>query len=265
MLNVEEHPPVIAQPAVKGTPCIEVNNVSKRFWMERNQASTVSGFFINLLNRNKKPRRSFMAVRDVTLHVYPGETIGLIGANGSGKSTLLKMIAGIYAPTEGTVAVRKRLVSLLELGTGFNSELTGRENVYLNGSLLGRTRKEMQAVFDPIVEFAGVREFIDAPLKHYSSGMVVRLGFAVASHVDAEIMLLDEIFAVGDDQFQRKCFQRLHEFQAEGRTLILVSHALPTIQQLCSRAMWLSRGKVMDEGPTDQVVGAYKTYIERLS
>ncbi len=246
-------------------PCIDVQNVSKQFWLERNKAGTVSGVFVNLLQRRKRtPRRSFMALRDVSLSIYPGETVGIVGANGSGKSTLLKLITGIYGPTRGTVTVRERLVSLLELGTGFHSELTGRENVYLNGALLGRSRAQTRTDFDEIVSFAGVTDFLDTPLKFYSSGMKVRLGFAVAMYADASIMLLDEVFSVGDGEFQQKCLRRLHSFQAEGRTLILVSHSLDTIRSMCDRAIWLKRGVVVQDGPVGPVTHAYDDYVKAL-
>jgi ABC-type polysaccharide/polyol phosphate transport system ATPase subunit len=265
MLKLANNSAAPAQTAEPGIPCIEINGLSKRFWMERERAATISGFFVNLLRLNKRQaRHSFWALRDISFKVYPGETVGMIGANGSGKSTLLKLISGIYAPTQGSLIVRKRLVALLELGTGFNAELTGRENIFLNGSLLGVPRRKLQADFDSIVDFADVRDFVDIPLKYYSSGMRVRLGFAVAIHVDAEIMLLDEIFAVGDSEFQNKCMQRLRQFQAEGRTLFLVSHSMDLMRSLCTRTFWLSRGKVIREGPTEQIVAAYKDYVDRL-
>src|SRR5262245_53087639 len=235
--------------------CIEVAGVTKRFWLERDRATTVSGFILSTLRLTKRRERlGFLALRDISFKVAPGETIGIIGANGSGKSTLLKLMAGIYTPTSGSVTVTQRMASLLELGTGFNIDLTGRENIYLNASLLGRTRREIQRQFDAIIEFADVRDFIDTPLKHYSSGMKMRLGFAIAAHLDAEIMLLDEILAVGDEQFQKKCIARLRQFQAAGRTLCIVSHSLNHITELCTRVIWLSRGMIMDSGPTETVV-----------
>ncbi|MHB8626900.1 MAG: ABC transporter ATP-binding protein [Aggregatilineales bacterium] len=247
-------------------PCIDIQNVSKQFWLERNRAGTVSGAFINLIQPGKRsPRRSFMALRDVSLSIYPGETVGIIGANGSGKSTLLKLMTGIYAPTRGVVTVRERLVSLLELGTGFSNELTGRENVYLNGALLGRSRAQIRAEFDEIISFAGVADFLDTPLKYYSSGMRIRLGFAVAIHADASILLLDEVFSVGDGEFQQKCVRRLSEFQAEGRTLILVSHGLDLVRSMCSRAIWLKRGVLVQDGPARPVTDAYDDYVKALA
>ncbi len=253
-----EAAPVAAPLVETRTPCIEVADLSKQFWIEHDPATTVAGFFVNLLQPHKRrPRRAFMAVQNLSLNIYPGETVGIIGPNGSGKSTLLKLIAGIYAPTRGSVMVRQRLVPLLELGAGFHGELTGRENVYLNGALLGRTRREMEAALDDIIAFSGIEEFIDTPLKFYSSGMKVRLGFAVAIHIDAEIMMLDEIFAVGDDQFQLKCIHRLRQFQEEGRTLILVSHGMSLVKMLCERVYWIQHGQVIAEGSANQVVDAY--------
>ena len=247
-------------------PCIDVQHVSKQFWLDRNRAKTVSGAFVNLLQPNKQhPRRSFMALRDVSLRIYPGETVGIVGANGSGKSTLLKLITGIYAPTQGAITVGERIVSLLELGTGFHPELTGRNNVYLDAALLGRSRAQIREAFDDIVEFSGIADFLDTPLKYYSSGMKVRLGFAVAIHADASIMILDEVLSVGDGEFQEKCLRRLQKFQAEGRTLLLVSHSLALIESMCDRAIWLKRGVLAQDGPTSTVVDAYKEYVKALT
>lgn len=248
--------------------CVDVQHVSKQFWLDRDRAATVSGAFVKLFQiqpNRRRSRRSFMALRDISLSIYPGETVGIVGANGSGKSTLLKLITGIYAPSQGVITVRERIVSLLELGTGFHNELTGRQNVYLNGALLGRSRAQIRAAFDDIVEFAGVVNFLDTPLKYYSSGMKVRLGFAVAVHADASIMILDEVLSVGDGEFQEKCLRRLHQFQAEGRTLILVSHSLETIRNMCDRAIWLKRGTLAQDGPTSTVVDAYKDYVKALT
>ncbi len=239
-------------------PCIEIRNVSKQFMVEQDPARTVAGFFVSLAQPHKRrPRRAFMAIDNISAEFRMGETVGIIGSNGSGKSTLLKLIAGIYAPTSGNIQVRRRMVPLLELGAGFHAELSGRENIYLNGALLGHSHSEMDRVYDEIVAFSGVESFINTPLKFYSSGMRVRLGFAVAIHLEAEVMLLDEIFAVGDEQFQDKCIRRLRHFQAEGRTLILVSHGLSLVKRLCDRALWIEHGKLIEEGTAVHVVDQY--------
>lgn len=247
------------------TPCITVDNVTKRFYIRKEAKRRLSGTLMSLLRlRRPNQRLPFLAVREVSVSIVPGETIGIVGSNGSGKSTLLKLIAGIYKPTLGKISVTQKLVSLLELGAGFNGELTGRENIYLNGSLLGRTRRQMSAQLDSIVNFAELAEFIDTPLKYYSSGMKIRLGFAIAIHVEADIMLLDEVFAVGDAHFQNKCIQRIKDFQAEGRTMLLVSHSMPLIEQLCQRTLWMQRGKLMADGPTDEVVAEYEAFVKKL-
>lgn len=247
------------------TPCVNVDNVSKLFWLRRERPASVSGMFINLLRlRRRNARRAFLALRDVSFTARAGETVGIIGPNGSGKSTLLKLIAGIYRPSSGSIRTRGQMIALLELGAGFHGELSGRENVYLNGSLLGHTRAQITELMPEIVEFAGVQSFLDTPFKHYSSGMQVRLGFAVAMHLHADVMLLDEVFAVGDMLFQQKCIERLRDFQAQGRTLLLVSHSMPLIRDLCDRTLWLSRGKVMGDGETNDIVDAYTQYMGRL-
>ena len=181
----------------------------------------------------------------------------MIGANGSGKSTLLKMLSNITPPTEGRITLRGRVGTLLEVGTGFHPELTGRENVYLNGAILGMRRQEIDALFDEIVEFSGIDRFLDTPVKRYSSGMFVRLAFAVAAHLDTEILLVDEVLAVGDTEFQRKCLGKIDDVARGGRTIIFVSHNLTAVQRLCTRTIWLERGRMVEEGPTSQVVTEY--------
>lgn len=196
--------------------------------------------------------REFWALRDVSTEVQPGETVGLIGANGSGKSTLLKIFGGILQPTTGQVRVRGRIASLLELGAGFNGELSGRENVYLNAAMLGLTRREVDRLFDDIIAFAELEDFVDGAVKHYSSGMYVRLGFAVAVHVDPDVLLVDEVLAVGDEPFAAKCLAKIAEFQDEGRTILCVSHSLEMIQEMCSRALVLSHGNLIHDGPATE-------------
>jgi len=199
----------------------------------------------------------FWALQDVTFDVHDGERIGIIGRNGAGKSTLLKILSRIIYPTEGEARIRGRVTSLLEVGTGFNQGLSGRENIYLNASVHGLERKEIDARFDEIVEFSGIREFIDTPVKHYSSGMYMRLAFSVAAHLDPDILLLDEVLAVGDISFQQKCLRRVEGLTSEGRTVLFVSHSMDAIARFCSRCIWLERGKIVVDGPTHEVIEAY--------
>ena len=197
------------------------------------------------------------ALKDVSFTVDEGEVVGFIGRNGSGKSTLLKILTRITPPTEGVASIRGRVGSILEVGTGFHPELTGRENTYLNGAILGMKRREISAKFDEIVEFSGIGKFIDTPVKRYSSGMYVRLAFAVAAHLDPEVLIIDEVLAVGDYEFQQRCMGRIEDISTSGRTVIFVSHDMQAITRLCSRAYWLDSGRVMREGPSDEVVSAY--------
>ena len=200
----------------------------------------------------------FQALQDVNLEIKAGQSVGLIGPNGSGKSTLLKILTGILRPTTGTVEVNGRVSSLLELGAGFNGELSGRDNIFLNASLLGLSRKETEGLFDSIVEFSELEEFIDNPVKHYSSGMYVRLGFAVAVHVDPDILLVDEVLAVGDEAFARKCLDKIAEFQREGRTILFVTHALDLVDRICDRGVVLDRGRVVFDGDPEFATGTLR-------
>lgn len=199
----------------------------------------------------------FWALRDVSFEIGCGEIVGVIGRNGAGKSTLLKILSRITEPTEGRAIVRGRLASLLEVGTGFHPELSGRENIFLNATILGMTRREIKSKLDEIIAFAGVERFIDTPVKHYSSGMYVRLAFAVAAHVDADVLLVDEVLAVGDAEFQRRCLGRMGEVAKSGRTVLLVSHALETLGRLCRRSLWLDGGRVLDFGETSEIARRY--------
>jgi ABC-type polysaccharide/polyol phosphate transport system ATPase subunit len=203
------------------------------------------------------------ANQDVTLQVREGEVLGLIGHNGSGKSTLLRMMAGIQKPNKGTISIEGRVSALLELGAGFHPDLTGRENVYLNASILGMRRADIDRVFDDIVDFAGgqIPEFIDTPVKIYSSGMFVRLGFSVAVHLSPQILIIDEIIAVGDESFQRRCFEYLYKLRTEGVTIVMVSHAMGTVSSMCDRAVWLDHGRMLQEGPAPDVVAAYLDHV----
>jgi ABC-2 type transport system ATP-binding protein len=232
------------------TAAIEVEGVSKRFRLYRERPSSVKQRL--LVTRSKA--EDFWALRDVSFAIEQGSSIGLIGHNGSGKTTLLKCIAGILRPSAGTIRSRGRMAALLELGAGFHPELTGRENVYLNASFLGLNRREAEVVYDDIVGFAELEDFMDNQVKFYSSGMLVRLGFAVAVHVDPEILLIDEVLAVGDESFQQRCVDRVREFQREGRTIVLVTHALDTVVDVCDRAVMLDHGLLhMDGDPADVV------------
>jgi ABC-type polysaccharide/polyol phosphate transport system ATPase subunit len=238
---------------------IEVEDVSKRFRLYREKPMTFKARVL----AGRIRAEDFWALRGITFDVAEGESLALIGHNGSGKSTLLKVIAGILRPTEGKVRQRGRIAALLELGAGFHMELTGVENVYLNAALLGLTRRETDAVYDEIVAFAELEEFMDTAVKFYSSGMLVRLGFAVAVHVDPEILLIDEVLAVGDEAFQARCLERVRWFQREGRTIVLVSHALDLVRQLCDKAVMLDHGKVHAIGAPDDVVREMRMTILR--
>jgi ABC-2 type transport system ATP-binding protein len=231
------------------TVVVEVHDVSKRFVLRKDKS--LKERLVNA-RRGKAHAEDFWALRDVNLEIEEGATVGLIGPNGSGKSTLLKTIGGIIEPTTGWVGRRGRLAALLELGAGFHPDLTGRENVYLNASILGLSRQQTDRHFQDIVEFSGIERFIDTQVKFYSSGMYVRLAFSVAVHADPDLLLVDEVLAVGDEAFQRKCLDRIKTFQGEGRTIVLVSHALDQVRDICDRAVLLEAGRVQLDGtPVD--------------
>jgi ABC-2 type transport system ATP-binding protein len=240
-------------------PVVEVKDVSKRFIIRKEKS--LKERLVNA-GRSKQFKEDFWALKNVSLEIESGSTIGLIGPNGSGKSTLLKTIGGIIQPTSGTVQRRGRLAALLELGAGFHQDLTGRENVYLNASILGLSRKQTDLYFDDIVEFSGIKDFIDTQVKFYSSGMYVRLAFSVAVHVDPDLLLVDEVLAVGDEAFQRKCLDKIRSFQAEGRTIVLVTHSLGQVTELCDRAVLLSRGEVMFDGVPHEAVRDFRDILE---
>jgi ABC-2 type transport system ATP-binding protein len=231
-------------------PAIEVADVSKRFRVYRDKPTSLKQRVLS----SRSKAEDFWALRDIALDVGEGSTFGLIGHNGSGKTTLLKCVAGILRPTSGTIRQRGRLAALLELGAGFHPELTGRENVYLNASFLGLSRKQTDAAFDDIVAFAELETFIDNEVKFYSSGMLVRLGFAVAVHVDPDVLLIDEVLAVGDEAFQAKCLDRIRAFQRDGRTIVIVTHALDTVIEICDRAAMLHHGVLHAIGMPSDVV-----------
>jgi lipopolysaccharide transport system ATP-binding protein len=237
-------------------PSIIVNGVSKRYELGKKSHDTLRDQLGNLF-RSGRTGEEFWALKDVSFEVRQGEVFGIIGKNGAGKSTLLKLISRITYPTSGHIELRGKAASLLEVGTGFHPELTGRENIYLNGSILGMSRSAIKARFDEIVAFSGVSKFLDTPVKHYSSGMYVRLAFAVAAHLDPEILIIDEVLAVGDAEFQRKCLGRMQEVSADGRTVVFVSHNLDAVRSLCSHGLVLSGGEKVFEGAIEGAIGAY--------
>jgi ABC-type polysaccharide/polyol phosphate transport system ATPase subunit len=239
---------------------ISVEGISKRFRLFHERPTSVKE---RLLRLRGSRAEDFWALREVGFGVPEGKTWGLVGANGSGKTTLLKIIGGILRPTDGRVVTQGRIAALLELGAGFHPELTGRENVYLNASILGLSRHETDLYFDEIVAFAELEEFIDSQVKYYSSGMFVRLGFAVAVHVDPSILLIDEVLAVGDEAFQRKCLRRIREIQAEGRTIVFVTHAIQQVQQICDGAVMLDHGQVRAMGDVGDVIKEYRLVMLR--
>ena len=238
---------------------VRVSEVSKRFrlYHERNQTLKSA-----ILRGRTSKHEDFWALKDISFDVLAGETHGLIGSNGSGKSTLLKCLAKIYWPTSGTIDYRGRMASLLEVGSGFHLELSGRENIYLNGSILGMSKKDIDSKFDEIVDFSGVERFLDQPVKNYSSGMYVRLGFSIAINVDPDILVVDEVLSVGDEEFQRKSFQKFRELKKQGKTIILVTHAMPVVRDLCDSVTWLNNGVLQKSGPTQAVVDAYLDSVE---
>ena len=243
---------------------IELSNVSKiyrRYSRRRQFATLKSALLSGSLIRDLRPDETFPAVRDVSFSVPPGRTLGVIGRNGSGKSTILKLVAGITKPTSGVVTVNGRISALIELGAGFHPEISGRENVFINGIMLGLSKRDITRRFDEIVEFAELEEFIDAPVKTYSSGMYMRLGFAVAIHVDPDVLLVDEVLAVGDEGFTHKCLDKFAEFKRRGKTILLVTHSLGLVERFCDDALWLDGGRMKAHGDPKRVVGAYITDV----
>ena len=233
---------------------VDLQHVGKRFKRHSDRRNSIKERLVR--GRARKPE-DFWAVRDVTLQIPKGSVYGLIGHNGSGKSTLLKMIGGIYRPTEGSITTDGRVAALIELGAGFHPDMTGRENINLNGSILGLPRKDIQAVTEEIIEFSGLGDFINDPVKHYSSGMYVRLGFSVAVHMKPDVLVVDEVLAVGDEEFQRKCFDHLYALRRSGRTIIVVSHGLGQLEALCDEIAWLEHGEVQVAGPPTETIAAY--------
>jgi lipopolysaccharide transport system ATP-binding protein len=247
-------------------PILEVQNVSKDFLIggERESYQSLRDIISSPLKRLSQPaKQQFRALNDVSFNVFPGESVGIIGRNGAGKSTLLKILSSITPPTAGRIICRGRIASLLEVGTGFHPELTGRENIYMNGSILGMRRHEINKHFDAIVEFSGVAKFLDTPLKRYSSGMQLRLAFAVAAHLEPEILVIDEVLAVGDAEFQKKCMGKMDEVSKSGRTVLFVSHNMTAVQALCPKALMLVNGTTDGIKPTSQVIHEYYSSADR--
>jgi ABC-2 type transport system ATP-binding protein len=245
---------------------IELNKVAKRYWLRRGWYVTsirdeMERFTARLLRRQVAPREEFWALRDITFSLKRGEVLGLVGPNGAGKSTLLKILSRVTVPTSGSFVVHGRLGALIEIGAGFHPELTGRENIALNGVILGMSRREIQSKFDRIVAFAELERFIDTPIKYYSSGMQMRLGFAVAAHTDPDVLLIDEILAVGDASFQAKCANKIAELKEQDKTIILCSHNLTNITDHAKSVLWVEGGRVRMLGETDAVLDAYLEHV----
>jgi ABC-type polysaccharide/polyol phosphate transport system ATPase subunit len=247
---------------------IKVENITKAFRMRRRykQAMTLKSALVNLLKGQRiiEPEKTFLALQNVSFEVRKGTTLGIIGSNGSGKSTLLKLIAGLHRPTSGKVNVDGRISALIELGAGFHPEFTGRENVFINGIILGLTRRQIYEKFDDIVRFSELEEFIDNPVKTYSSGMYMRLAFAIAVAVEPEVLLIDEILAVGDASFQRKCQNKMNAFKADGKTIVIVTHDFSALERYCDRVLWLDQGQLKAHGDVQSVMGMYMEHVTEL-
>lgn len=239
---------------------IQVDGVGKRFRLRHAGTRTMKSAVLDMLGRGDRSARELWALKDISFAVTRGKTLGLIGANGAGKSTLLALLAGTMEPTEGRITTHGTISSLLELGAGFHPDLTGRENVFLAGAIMGLSREQIRQRFEAIVEFADIGAFIDQPVKHYSSGMYVRLGFAVAVEVDPDILLVDEVLAVGDAAFQRKCLKRMADFRAQKKTMLVISHDLHTIQSISDEILFLDHGRVLGHGKPEEIVGQYESF-----
>lgn len=237
---------------------IDISDVYEHFRLYHERSKSLKHALLKFGRNNYE---DFWVLQGVSLQISKGDTFALIGENGSGKSTLLKCIARVLEPTKGAITVNGRVSALLELGAGFHEDLTGRENIYLNGAILGCSKQEMDGIFDDIVQFAELEQFIDIPVRNYSSGMYVRLGFAVAVHLDFDILLVDEVLAVGDMAFQAKCSRKIDEFKSQGRTIVLVSHNLEQVRRICNKAAWLENGKVLSAGNAGDVLGAYLSRV----
>ena len=239
---------------------VEVDSVSMEFNMATEKVDSIKEYVTRLI-KGTLHFKSFYALQDVSLRIDKGEIFGIVGFNGSGKSTLLKIISGIFKPTSGSVTLHGSLSPMIELGSGFNPDLTGRENIFLNGSVLGFSRKFMQGIYDEIVDFSELHDFMEVPIKNYSSGMQARLGFSIATIVRPQILIIDEVLSVGDFRFQEKCEQRIKEMMSNATTVIIVSHSVDQIERLCNRVMWIDHGTAMMTGEASEVCGRYKNSI----
>lgn len=235
-------------------PIIKFTNVTKKFNL---QSQKTFKEFLPALFRGQQTRQTLTALKNINFKIYSGETIGIIGPNGSGKSTILKLIAGVMTPTSGTVTVTGKVSPLIELGAGFHPELTGRENIRLNAAILGLGQKAISQKMPQIIDFSGLTDFIDQPIKHYSSGMYARLGFSIAVHVDPQILIVDEILAVGDSQFQEKCFAKMEKFKKQGITIIYISHSLESIKNFCTKTIYLDKSKLISQGNPIKIIQQY--------
>ena len=251
---------------------ILIENISKKYILShkkkkyQNLKETVSGFVSELFSNrdNEETKEIFWALRNISFSIEQGDRIGIVGSNGAGKSTLLKILSRITEPTYGEVKVRGRMASLLEVGTGFHPELTGRENIFLNGAILGMKQNEIRSQFDEIVDFAGIEKFLDTPVKRYSSGMYVRLGFAIAAHLEPEILIVDEVLAVGDSEFQKKCLGKMKDVSNSGRTILFVSHNTTAVQGLCNKAAFLQKGNLVKYGEVGEVLHDYMSSLSKF-
>ncbi len=255
---------------------IEAENISKKYIIDHIKSNAkantlrevVTDKLKNIFNKKTEEQISheeFWALKNVSFKIEQGDRVGIIGSNGAGKSTMLKILSRITEPTEGKIKIKGRVASLLEVGTGFHPELSGRENIYLNGSILGMKREEIKKHFDAIVDFAGVEKFLDTPVKRYSSGMYVRLGFAISAHLEPEILIVDEVLAVGDAEFQRKCLGKMKDASSSGRTILFVSHNLTAVQGLCNKSMYMQKGKLLEMGETNQVLATYLSHVQKTA
>ncbi len=239
---------------------ISISGVNVRYRLPKQVTRSFKEYVVNRIKAGRYEYEEYHALKDINLQIQPGSSIGIIGRNGAGKSTLVKVLAGVIKPLEGTVSISGRIAPLIELGAGFDPELTGRENVYLNGTILGMTNNVLSEKMPGIIDFSELKDFLDAPLRTYSSGMLARLGFAIATDVDPDILVIDEILSVGDAPFQKKCGKRIEQFLNSGVTIILVSHSLDQVRAMCESVYWLEHGRIVDSGPTANVCDAYQKF-----